>query len=95
MGPGKKASAQPILITKMKDLFVLRTGQGYMHSCFIVRDTTRKDQEAIEKFPTMVLEENLVEEVEEEEAPAGKKTKGKGGANNKKTATKTAAKKKK
>jgi len=95
MGPGKKASAQPILITKMKDLFVLRTGQGYMHSCFIVRDTTTKDQEAIEKFPTMVLEENLVEEVDEEEAPAGKKAKGKGGANNKKTATKTAAKKKK
>ena len=93
MGPGKKASAQPILITKMKDLFVLRTGQGYMHSCFIVRDATTKDQEAIEKFPTMVLEENLVEEVEEEEAPAGKKTKGKGGA--KKTATKTASKKKK
>jgi len=85
MGKTKKASAPPMLIKTLKDLFVLRTGQGYMHNCFIVRDQTEKDQAAIEKFPTMEFDES--EDVEEEEEPAKKKSKGKGAAT-KKTAIK-------
>merc|ERR1712142_282105 len=86
MGKMKKASAPPMLIKTLSDLFVLRTGQGYMHNCFIVRDQSENDRAAIEKFPTM--EFDVSEDVEEEE-PVTKKSKGKGAAN-KKTATKPA-----
>jgi len=88
MGKTKKASAPPMLIKTMSNLFVLRTGQGYMHNCFIVRDQSESDRAAIEGFPTMEFDES--EDVEEEEEePLQKKTKGKG-ATNKKTASKAA-----
>jgi len=83
MGINKKASAPPILLNKLKDLYVLRTGQGYMHACYIVRDQSEKDQEAIAKFPTMNFDDSNVEPGEVEDLK-----KGKSAANTKKTATK-------
>lgn len=84
MGDKQKSSAKPILITTLDDVYCLRVGLGYQHSCFIVRDTTDKDKKAIEKFSIITDEESEEfegvggdddEEEEEEEVPS-KKAKG-------------------
>jgi len=86
MGPTKKASQPPILIKTLQDNYVLRTGQGYMHLAMIVRDTSEKDQAAIEKFPEMELDDPVEEEPVKKKGPAAKQTNGK-------KATKTSKKK--
>merc|ERR1711962_784982 len=91
MGKTRKSAGPPMIITTMKDVHVLRTGQGYTHACFLVRDQTEKDLAAIEKFPTMEFDasEDVEEEEEEEVAPKKGRPKGKAAtANSKKIATK-------
>lgn len=84
MGVNKKSSASPMLITTLKDLKCLRSGLGYMHACFIVRDKTDQDRVNIEKFPTMTFEEATEEAEEEKDTKKKSKTKAKPKATKKK-----------
>jgi len=57
MGDKVKSSAAPKILTSLKNVYCLRTGLGYCHSVFIIRDKTDKDKEAIEKFPAVSFED--------------------------------------
>jgi len=94
-GTVKKASAPPMFLTAFKDLYMLRTGLGYAHACYIARDSSEKDKAVLENFPTLEFEE-ATEEAEDEpvetkKGKGGKTASAKGG----KAAAKTNAKKKK
>merc|ERR1712226_1698558 len=61
MGDKTKSSAAPKIITTLKDVYCLRSGLGYAHTLFIVRDKTEKDKEAIEEFPAVHFEDLIAE----------------------------------
>lgn len=77
MGEKTKSSAAPKIITTFENNYVLRCGVGYLHSCFIVRDKSEKDKEAISKFPLVHFEEKVSEPVLDEKPNDKKKTKAK------------------
>lgn len=77
MGESRKSSAAPMILKSLQDVYAYRCGLGYMHATFIVRDETTKDKAAIEKFPSITIDDFI--ETAEEEAPK-KGGKGKKGA---------------
>lgn len=79
MGEKQKSSAPPILVKTLKDVYTYRCGLGYMHATFIVRDDTEKDKAAIEKFPSVTLDD-VTDALEETAPKKGAASKGKKGA---------------
>lgn len=77
LGETKKSSAAPSIVTTLKDVYCHRVGIGYMHSLYIARDESKKDKTAIEKFPTMKLDDDekppVVEEKKKTKKKQGKK----------------------
>ena len=52
-GEKKKSSAQPTVLETLESVYVLRVGAGPAHSLFIVRNSSDKDKEALNKFTVL------------------------------------------
>jgi len=80
MGEKQKSSAQPKIVTTLKDVYVYRTGMGYMHSVYIARCDTDSDKKALEKFPSMQFDDSKEKVISEAPVKKGRPaTKKRGG----------------